>query len=981
VYTPKPNQTSGLEGGPITSYQELEIEIRVKVEEGALSGDNEARVFGSGVASRSARQRLNVGSAPTTFGVESYALSAENEGGGQDLQAGSHPFQVTSTFGLNTVDALHGEELFAATPEMAKDLTFNLPPGFIGNPTAFPRCTDQEFTTKPPGTNTNSCPADAAVGVAVPSAIEPSFLGLVPFKFVVPVFNLVPAVGEPARFGFTDVGVPVVLDTAVRTGNDYAVAVSAHNIDETAAFLGGQVTFWGVPGDPRHDNARGWKCLGLNGPEQSCAPAGQTAPPPLLTLPTSCNGPLHTSVEGVSWRKPTSVVSRDYTFQDSSGHPIGLNGCNRLSFDPRIEVSPDSQDASTPTGLTVGVHVPQDASLLAGGLAESSVKDTTVVLPEGVSLNPSAADGLLSCPLEAIALDSASLPSCPAASKVATVEIKSPLLPDPLIGAAYLAAQTANPFGSLIALYVVAEDKTAGVLVKLAGEVKPDVTTGQLVSTFKDTPQLPFEDLTVHFFGGGRAPLTTPALCGSYTTRATFTPWSGNAPSEPTSSFDILSGRNGTVCPSSLPFTPLLTAGSENIQAGGYTVMTTTLSREDGEQDLRGIELHMPPGLLGTLASVHLCGEADANAGSCGPDSLIGETTVSVGVGGSPFSVKGGQVYITGPYKRAPFGLSIVTPAKAGPFDLGTVVVRATIQVDPVTSALTVATDDTGPYQIPRILDGIPLEIKHVNVAITRPRFTFNPTSCRRMAITALMMSAQSMAQTRSVPFQVTNCRSLGFKPRFKVSTSARTSRVKGASLTVNLSYPKAAWGSQANIRSVKVELPKRLPSRLTTLQKACPDTVFEINPASCPVGSKVGSAIAITPIIPVALQGPAYFVSHGGARFPELIIVLQGYGVTVYLHGETFISGKGITSSTFRAVPDVPIGSFGLKLPQGSGSALAANGDLCKGKLTMPTAFVAQNGAVIHQNTPITVTGCVRHKTSRRIGGRGAASYGYGKR
>jgi hypothetical protein len=344
-----------------------------------------------------------------------------------------------------------------------------------------------------------------------------------------------------------------------------------------------------------------------------------------------------------------------------------------------------------------------------------------------------------------------------------------------------------------------------------------------------------------------------------------------------------------------------------------------------------------------------------------------------VGLGADPFTVQGGRVYITGPYKGAPYGLAIVNPAKAGPFDVerdtskpnrympacDCVVVRAKIEIDPTTAAITVTSDTTGPYRIPTILDGIPLQIKHVNVTINRPNFIFNPTNCEKMAVTGALTSSEGAVESLSEPFQVTNCAVLGFKPQFAVSTSAHHSRTGGESLHVKLSYPKAPFGSQANIAKVRVELPKQLPSRLTTLQKACTDTVFNANPENCPAASKVGEAIATTPIIPEDFRGPAYFVSHGGVKFPELIIALHGYALTVDLHGETFISKEGVTSTTFNTVPDVPIGSFELILPAGPDSALAANGDLCASKLVMPTTFTAQNGARIQQSTPISVQGC----------------------
>ena len=566
------------------------------------------------------------------------------------------------------------------------------------------------------------------------------------------------------------------------------------------------------------------------------------------------------------------------------------------------------------------------------------------------------------------------MPTCPEASSVATAEVRTPLLPEPLVGAVYLAQQNANPFGTLVAQYIVLEDPKAGVIVKLAGKVIPDPVTGQLVAIFENTPQLPFSDLTLHFFGSARAPLSTPPLCGTYTTQAAITPWSGNAPAEPSSNFEITSGPDGAPCSDPRPFAPQFNAGSANVQAGEFTPFTMTMTRPDADQTLAGITLHMPPGLSGSLSKLELCPEPQASQGACGPGSLIGTTIVSAGLGGAPFTVQGGKVFITGPYKGAPFGLSILNPAKAGPFDLGYVVVRAKIEVDPTSAALTVVSD-----ALPTIIQGIPLQLQHVQVNIDRPEFTFNPTDCNPMQISATLSSTEGASATGSSTFQVTNCADLGFTPKFAVSTSGHPTRATGESLDVKLSYPLGP--KLANIAKVKVELPKQLPSRLTTLQKACPEATFAANPEGCPTASKVGQAVASTPVLSGALTGPAYFVSHGGAKFPELIVVLKGEdGVTVDLHGETYISKTGITSSTFATVPDVPVGSFELDLPQGQYSALAANGNLCKSKLVMPTEFVAQNGAKLDQSTKIQVTGCPKvkqatHKRKRAKKGRKSAA------
>jgi hypothetical protein len=958
---------------PVLTYEHVIIAIEAHVAPGAGDGENEVSVSGGGASPLSSQTALTLNETPSPFGVESYELVPEEEGGMPDTQAGSHPFQLTTTFSLSTqavsfYNPVLKENIAEVQPvALAKDLRFSLPPGLVGNPTPLPKCSLKTFTESLNSGGAIHCPNDTVVGVSTTVSTGTAGFGLphVPTAESWPLYSLEPAVGEPARFAFKTIAGPVILDTAVRTGGDYGVVVSVPNVTELAAFFDSEVTFWGVPADSRHDTSRG-TCLDeyaeagaqVLQPEFACQV--QETARPFLILPTSCTGPLRTSLEMDPWTAPGHfVLSKEYAFANSAGEPFGLDGCNRLNFEPSISVAPDGQQGSTPSGLTVDVHVPQDASLNPTGLAESSVKNTTVTLPDGVTLNPAGADGLSSCGLAEVGLESASEQSCPESSKVGTVEIHTPLLPNPLVGAAYLAQQDDNPFGSLVALYIVVRDPISGVLVKLAGQVTPNPVTGQLVSTFEDTPQLPFEDLTLHFFGGSRAPLGTPALCGGYTTIASIAPWSGNAPVQSNSEFEITSGPNGSPCSNPLPFDPSLTTGSLNIQAGAFTPFTMTMSREDGNQTLDGVQLKMPPGLLGTLSSVKLCGEAEGNAGTCGPESLIGHTTVSVGLGGNPYTVTGGEVFITGPYEGAPYGLSIVNPAKAGPFDLGKVIVRARIEVNPSNAALTITSDSSGPYAIPRILDGIPLQIKHVNVSIDRPDFTFNPTNCAPQEIGGSLTSSQGSVSTLHVPFQVTNCAVLKFKPIFSVSTNGKTSRKNGASLDVKLTYPKAPFGSQANIGKVKVDLPKQLPSRLSTLQKACPDSTFDANPAACPADSRIGSATATTPVLPVHLEGPAYFVSHAGLKFPELVVALSGEGVTVYLHGETFINPAGITSSTFRTIPDVPIGVFELKLPQGPDSALAANTNLCTSKLVMPTTFVGANGASLKQSTPITTTGC----------------------
>jgi hypothetical protein len=556
-------------------------------------------------------------------------------------------------------------------------------------------------------------------------------------------------------------------------------------------------------------------------------------------------------------------------------------------------------------------------------------------------------------------------------------------LAEPLCGGegqpACEAADASN--GKLIRLFLEANDPTDGVIIKIPGSVAANTQTGQLTATFTENPQLPFEELKLKLNGGPRAPLASPQTCGAATTSADLTPWStsglgglsgtepiaGTPDAYPSSSFNVDWNGAGGACPASLPFAPAFSAGMASTAAGVYSPLTVQFSREDREQDISGITVHTPVGVLANLSGVPLCEAAQANAGTCAAASQIGSTSAAVGPGGHPFWITDGRVYLTTGYKGAPFGLSIVVPADAGPFHLGNVVVRASISIDPHTAAITVTSDP-----LPQIWDGVPLRLRTVNVDVNRPEFMFNATSCVQQQLAAAITGAAPVnnpgepgkSSSVSSSYEVGGCASLPFKPVFTAATQAKTSKANGASLSVRV----AQIHGEADIHSVRVELPKLLPSRLTTLQKACTEAQFAANPAGCPAASVVGTAVADTPVLPVALVGPAYFVSHGGAKFPELIIVLQGDGVTIDLAGETFISKTGVTSSTFNAVPDAPISSFELSLPTGPHSALAANANLCTSKLAMPTTITGQNGAVLTQATKIAVTGCGASKPSVKV-------------
>lgn len=897
------------------------------------------------IASNAAGTTTGADESFATFGIATFSVALNAADGTVDTQAGSHPYVMTDQFTFATSTNEFG--VAGAVDANPKQIHTELPPGLIGNPTATPRCLPYDVAHA-------SCSGATQVGLLKISTERTA-------STEVPIYNLVPPSGLAAQLGARINGfVTAHIDARVRTGGDYGITADAFEVSAGEGLTGASVELWGVPADSSHDSQR--YCPVPNTFNEIAPCASDASPVPFLRTPTACLGPLPVAMSADAWRQPSAFVSAAMELP-------AMTGCERLRFTPSIALQPESHAADSPTGLSIHLHIPQNAD--PDGLAEADLKDAVVQLPQGLVANPAAAESLQGCSPAQIELHGPNPAQCPDASKIGTVEIATPLLDHVLKGAVYLAqqgnagqAQGSNPFGSLLALYIAVADPQTGVVVKLAGEVAPDPATGQLRTTFAENPQLPFEDLQVNLFGGVHAPLTTPPSCGTYESQSTLTPWSAPQSGAPASLADALEINGGAGGGSCAPtgFSPAFSAGTVNNQAGAFSSFVLTLGRQDGEQRLRTIVTTLPPGIGGMLANVGLCGDAQAQAGTCPASSRIGSVKVTAGSGRDPIVIpQPGEpedaVYLTGPYAGAPFGLAFVVPAKAGPFDLDEgghpVIVRARIEVDPHTAQVMVVSDP-----LPSILQGIPLDVRSVSVTIDRERFVYNATSCDPMSLNARIESLDGGAASGSSRYEAAACAALEFAPKFSVSTSSHTAKATGASLRVKLSYPPGSLGTQANIKSVKVELPRSLPSRLTTLQRACTAKQFATNPGGCPPESVIGRAVVHTQLLPVPLEGPAYFVSNGGEAFPNLILVLQGYGVTVALVGNTLIK-NGVTSSTFTSTPDVPFETFELMLPQGKYSALAANGNLCRQQLVMPTGFVGQDGATLSQSTHIAVEGC----------------------
>jgi hypothetical protein len=699
---------------------------------------------------------------------------------------------------------------------------------------------------------------------------------------------------------------------------------------------------------------------------------------PFLTNPVQCGASEESRTLQLhidTWTHPGAGDPFDGAFADSNWIPASATlppaeGCGALAFAPSLSLQPSSpaqagtSQADSPSGYNVNLSVPQTETF--SELATPELKTATVTLPEGLTVSPSAANGLQACSDAQIAVGSDGPASCPMASQIGTVKLTTPLLESPLEGEVFIGEPECSPCtdtdaseGRIFRLFLQVHSQALGVTIKLPGTVKANPSTGQLMAQFAQDPQLPFSDLELHFNSGARAPLANPQTCGTFTTISDLEPWS--APETPTKVSE--SPLSITGCGSSLPFTPGFAAGTASNTAGAYSPFSVTFSRSDGEQNLGAISLTTPPGLLGKIAGIPQCADAQANAGSCSAESEIGTTTATAGPGSDPYTITGGRVYLTGPYEGRPFGLSIVVPAVAGPFNLGNVVVRAAIAVNPATAALTITSNP-----LPQIVDGVPIRLRSVTVEVNRPDFMLNATNCSEQAIAATITGEHPIdsgepakSSVASSAYAPSGCANLPFKPKLTASTQGKASKAGGASLDVKI---ESAGLGQANIAKVDLQLPTALPSRLSTLQKACLAAVFNANPAACEEDSVIGKATIHTPILNAPLTGPAYLVSHGGAAFPDVEFVLQGEGVTLILDGNTDIK-NGITYSRFESAPDAPFTSFETELPTGPHSILAAylpasaNYNLCGTSLAMPTEITAQNGAVIKQSTNVAITGC----------------------
>jgi uncharacterized repeat protein (TIGR01451 family) len=904
---------------------------------------------------------VTITAAAPVFGVDAFDGLVSDAAGDPFTQAGGHPYALLTAFDFNTHTDPSPIVGSLSPVEDAKDVVVELPPGLVGNPTNVGECTIPELASGRRVDPTPLCAATSQVGVTEVRGSGGALLG------PVPVFNMAPPPGVPARFGFNVDGTIVVLDASVRSNDDYGLTVRAENIPQGLSIVGNSFTFWGVPSDRSHDAQRacpGQKNPWVNGP--TC-PSG-AAPTAFFRNPTSCTAPgvgLTTTLSTDSWAHPGVFKQRSFVSHLLPGYPFtptdwgpaqGPDGCENVPFDPVLSGQPVAGTrAGTPASFTFDVTIPQNDD--PEKIAQSDLRKVVVTLPEGVRVSPSSADGLAGCSSAQIALRSSDPPTCPDASQLGDVTIDTPLLREQVTGHVYLAAPFDNPFGSLLGVYIVASAR--GVVIKLPGQVSANSTSGQLTATFDNNPQLPFSRLHLAFRGGNRAPLVTPNRCGTYVTHAVLTGWNGRTATSD-SSFTLAENAKGRPCPPE--FSPGFSASTKTNSAGSSSSFLMRFTRNDEDQDLSGLTVHLPRGLTAKIASVGLCSDAAARAGMCPTGSKIGDVTVGAGPGANPFFITNGRAYLTGPYKGAPYGASIVVPAVAGPFDLGVVTVRSALFVDKHDATVRIVSD-----RLPTILQGIPLDVRDVRVSVNKPGFFLNPTSCREKTIGATLTSTAGLRANVSDRFQAVECASLGFKPRMVMRVGGRghTHRGQTSPFTTTLTMPSRR---QTNLKFVRVSLPTTINARLNTINDACTRAEFEADITKCS-HARAGSATAVTPLLRQPLRGNVYFVKNGNP-IPDLFVALRGQ-VAFDLIGKITIPGGKHLATTFATAPDVPIRSFTLRLLGGPRTAsIGAAANLCSARSRRATAavdYIAQNGKVLQLDQHLKITGCSRGGRHRR--------------
>ena len=857
---------------------------------------------------------------PEKYAVEEVSASLSSN------QAGAHA-DLTTFFKLTQEKG----QPFAKT----RDIEVHLPPGMIGNPQGIPRCTVAQLGNSPLN---SECPVDSQVGVSEITVSEP-----LNGSFTEPLYNMTPPGGDiVARFGFYALLYPAFINVRVDP-TDYSLVASIEGAPSAAELLEASTTLWGMPAADAHDAERLTPDEAVHSEFPKGGRPSGLPEAPFLSNPTDCSSIREISVSARSYQLPAVTSTMSAPFPD-------ITGCSKLTFEPSFTIIPTNPEAAAPTGIDATLTIPQDET--PNGRATSALRWAAVQLPEGFAINPAAADGLEACSPVQVGFGENKLADCPNGAKIGSVELDVPALEDTLRGSVY---QRTPEEGELFRFWVVTDEQ--GVHLKLPAEIEADPLNGQIttlflgIPTLEGNPQVPFSELRLHVFGGPRAPVSTPSACGTYQSFFVFAPWSGREPSVGASAMEIKNGceKGG--------FKPGMVAGTLNYGGGEFSPFTFTLTRQDGEANPRTIDLHLPQGLLAKLGGVPLCSDAGAASGACPAGSKIGSLTAAAGVGGNPLWIpQPGKaptaVYLAGPYKGAPYSVVAVVPAQAGPFDLGLVVNRSGIYVDPETALVTIKTDP-----LPQILEGVPISYRTLNVKVDRPEFTLNPTDCSAKTITAYVTAADGQSADPSSPFQATNCARLAYAPKLAIRLKGSTKRSGNPALRAVLTQKPG----QANTAAATVILPSSEFIDNAHINNPC--TRVQFNEGACPTASILGTATATTPLLDQPLSGPVYFRSNGGAReLPDIVVDLHGQIHITLVGFIDSVHKKGSEISRVRTrfanVPDAPVTKFTISLYGGKKGLIENHVDLCRARHRAELRFEAQNGRSLHSR-PVIPAGC----------------------
>ena len=954
---------------------QVQVEVPLATPEGTLNA--QASVSGGGAGTIAATAPTLIGPDPVPFDfLPARSALLTEEDGEPASRAGSDPYQQTIAFGFPTRNLGAG----LTNDGHPRDIYIDLPRGMVGSPAASPiLCTEAKLTGE------EGCPDESQVGMVDVT----SLIGEKGNNTVIEsnLYNMVPPPGAVAEIAtnVADSGVFLHSIVGVRSDRDFEVEAATHDViafGQTPIF-NVQAQVWGDPSSPAHERIRG----NCHDSKNTCPVEPQNTP--FLTLPGECPGtpPLfHLSAD--TWEKPSPAFGeREVSIPatDRSGQTqVSIEGCDAMEFEPAISAQPTTNLTDSPSGLDVTLHQPQETEL-EDPTPPAAAKDVTVRFPAGLAINPSQAAGLGACSEAQIGYTTTkgSAPrfsmapqSCPAQAKIGSFEVSSPALiartpdqevaEDPasekpiqevLHGSVYVAQPFANPFKALIAVYLALEDEKTGILAKLAGRGDLDPATGQITTTFKENPELPLEDVRVHIFGGPRGSFTTPPTCNTYSTETELVPWSapqGNA-ANPQSAFQTTAAPSGGACPTSeaqLPNAPKLGAGTLDPAAGKYSPLIFKLSREDGSQRLAKIEATLPSGLIAKLAGVGTCSEADIAKArsreepqkgaleqadpSCPASSQVGTVVASAGSGPTPYFTQG-HAYLAGPYKGAPISIVAIAPAVAGPFDLGTVVSRSAVYLDPTTAQGRVVSDP-----LPTILDGIPLDLRSVAVRADRPGFSLNPTSCAEKSFGGQVLSTLGAPAALFARFQVGGCKSLPYKPKLSARLYGPTHR--GA-------HPRfrgvfTAKSGEANTAKISFTFPKSEFIDQAHFRTICTRVQFAAN--ACPAGSVYGHVKAYTPLLDYPLEGPAYLRSSSH-KLPDLVLALRGPASQPIAFDAVgrVDSVNGGLRVRFQEVPDAPISKV-IVSAQGAKKGLFQNStNICKGIHRATLKLDSQSGKV----------------------------------